>query len=65
MVDRMYLVTNPTALVGSHRRIKFRSPAPLGQIVRVDVDGRLVDVLLTGDPLHGGLLGAELQCPYL
>lgn len=61
---RKYLVTNPGPLFGA-RRIVFRSAAPAGAVVRVDVDGRPYRALLTDTPLNGGLLAAELQITYL
>ncbi|MER6153718.1 hypothetical protein [Streptomyces hirsutus] len=43
---RVYLVINPGPLFGA-RRVTFPSSAPAGSVVRVDVDGRLIRVLLT------------------
>ncbi|MFE9993471.1 hypothetical protein [Streptomyces avermitilis] len=57
-------MTNPGALFGE-RRIVFRSSAPAGVVVSLEVDGRPVEALLTDTPLNGGLLGAELQISYL
>ncbi|MFC9280896.1 hypothetical protein [Streptomyces collinus] len=61
---RTYLVINPGPLFGA-RRITFRSSAPAGAVVLVDVDGRPVRALLTDTRLNGGLLAAELQITYL
>lgn len=61
---RTYLVTNPTALFGKSR-IVFRSSAPAGDVVPLEVDGRAVEVLLTDTPLVGDVLAAELQGVYL
>ncbi|MFD8650899.1 hypothetical protein [Streptomyces mirabilis] len=41
-----YLVTNPGPLFGG-RRIVFRSSAPAGRVVPLEVDGRPVRALLT------------------
>lgn len=62
---RTYLVTNPSALFDSGRRIEFRSSRPAGSVVPLEVDGRPVRALLTDTPLNGGLLAAELQIAYL
>ncbi|QFG13334.1 hypothetical protein SEA_GILGAMESH_142 [Streptomyces phage Gilgamesh] len=62
---RTYLVTNPSVLFGSGRRIEFRSAAPAGSVVSLEVDGRPVRALLTDTPMTGDLLGAELQITYL
>ncbi|MFE6639545.1 hypothetical protein ACFVFT_38475 [Streptomyces tendae] len=62
---RTYLVTNPSVLLGPGRRIEFRSTAPAGSVVSLEVDGRPVRALLTDTPLSGDLLGAELQITYL
>ncbi|MFE7941978.1 hypothetical protein ACFU46_32165 [Streptomyces griseoincarnatus] len=64
-VARTYLVTNPTALFGPGRRITFRSSAPAGSVVFLEVDGRPVRVLLTDTPMTGGRRAAELQITYL
>ncbi|MFE1206408.1 hypothetical protein ACFW5V_32495 [Streptomyces sp. NPDC058762] len=58
-------MTNPGALFGPGRRIVFRSAAPAGSVIRIEVDGRPVRALLTDTPLAGDLLGAELQITYL
>ncbi|MGV9509365.1 hypothetical protein ACWDQZ_27570 [Streptomyces tendae] len=62
---RTYLVTNSSVLFGPGRRIEFRSAAPAGSVVSLEVDGRPVRALLTDTPLFGDLLGAELQVRYL
>ncbi|MFE7072611.1 hypothetical protein ACFU96_21270 [Streptomyces sp. NPDC057620] len=62
---RTYQVTNGTALFGARRIPPFRSSAPVGTVIPLKVYGRRVDVELTGDPLNGGLLSAELQFPHL
>ncbi|MFD7501575.1 hypothetical protein [Streptomyces sp. NPDC059850] len=61
---RTYLVINPGPLFGA-RRITFRSSAPAGHVVDVNVDGRPVRALLTDTPLNGGVLAAELEITYL
>ncbi|MFF8789168.1 hypothetical protein [Streptomyces sp. NPDC015125] len=61
---RTYLVINPGPLFGT-RRITFRSSAPAGHVIDVDVDGRPVRALLTDTPLDGDLLAAEREITYL
>jgi hypothetical protein len=62
---RTYMVTNPSTLFGPGARITFTSNAPVGSVIQLTIKGRAVRVLLTGVPLNGRLLGAELQNIYL
>ncbi|MER6424094.1 hypothetical protein [Streptomyces sp. NPDC001137] len=63
-VVRTYVVTNSRALFGA-RVIRFRSSAPAGSVVPLEVDGRPVRAFLTDTPLAGDVLAAELQNVYL
>ncbi|MCG8971817.1 hypothetical protein [Streptomyces sp. CL12-4] len=58
---RTYIVTNASAIFGPGRRIEFRSSAPAGSVVPLNVDGRRVRALLTDTPLDGRRRVAELQ----
>ncbi|MGP3636359.1 hypothetical protein ACTU45_23900 [Streptomyces sp. 24-1644] len=62
---RTYLVINPGVLFAPDTEIRIRSSAPIGTVVQDKVFGRDVLVLLTGDPLYGGLLRADLVVRYL
>ncbi|MFF2641754.1 hypothetical protein ACFVUB_18115 [Streptomyces niveus] len=62
---RTYQVTNSTALFGPRCRIFFRSSAPAGSVVLINVNSSPVRALLTDSPLNGDLLDAQLVIAYL
>ncbi|MGW7090025.1 hypothetical protein ACWGH2_41950 [Streptomyces sp. NPDC054871] len=56
---RTYVISNASVL-GAGRLRPFRHTAPVGSIVVLRIGGRPMRVLLTGTPLNGSLLRAEL-----
>ncbi|MFI9052452.1 hypothetical protein [Streptomyces sp. NPDC053427] len=50
---RTYVISNPSALLGTERVITFRHSATVGSVVDLLIDGRPVRALLTDTPWNG------------